>query len=377
MRKILAVFLFLTLSSIILLNFNGWRVYQFKKNSELKISNMEKLILPKVCEDRVWEINLSKNIIYFFENCELKSMMKIAHQSRPGKWYQTPTGYFRLGTKRERHVSSYFNVRMDYAVQLYEDYFIHENPRFLNGRYVTRNFSAGCLSLETDYAKKFYSLAKTGDLVISYLDLDHIQLNDGFFFPVNRQQFYVKQRFNNPLRTRWLYVGNKDNLTYDFIQHSGVDLAPNPNVQDLNVYSIYDGKIARIIKNGQNDYGMGNTVIIEHQINNRAIYSLYAHLSSIRSDLKEGNVIKGGEVVGRVGATGFGCDYWRIERDGCQEKDKLDIHLHWEIKTKPVLSSPKPAQCFINGKQDKCYGYTPDDPINYGYFNPLDILAKK
>lgn len=354
-------------------------VFQVKFNSTLDDLTIleDENITPKICESRIWEIDLKKNFIYFFENCQLKESIPIAYQSPEGKWYQTPTGYFRLGIKREKHISSLFPVRMDYAVQLYEDYFIHEIPYYLNGQRVSSTFSGGCIRLESKEAKKFFSLAKTGDLVISYLSLDTIKIKKNFVFPVKQNDFYIRQRFNNPFRTSWLFSGDLKNLRYDYIQHAGIDLSPKSLLKDLNVYNIYDGQIVKIVLNGQGDHGLGNTVIIKHFIGEEEIYSLYGHLQSVNKDLKEGDVIKAGQVIGKVGATGYGCNYWRIGDDGCEAKGKLDIHLHWEIKTKPVLESPKEAKCFLNNRENNCYGYVPENPTDYGYFNPLEIIIEK
>lgn len=359
------------------MNISQEAVYKIKINDSLKglIFEGDKVMIPKICENRVWEVNLSKDIIYFFENCELKNIIPIAYQSPPGKWYQTPTGYYRLGVKRKKHTSSLFPVRMDYAVQLYEDYFIHEIPYYLNGQRVSSTFSGGCIRLESDDAEKFFNLAKSGDLVISYLDLDNLNLKKNFFLPVDPKNFYIRQRFNNPLRTSWLYGGDISRLRYDYIQHAGLDLAPHPLAQDLNVYNIYNGQIVKIVVNGQEDHGLGNTVIVKHIIDGNEIYSLYGHLETIDQNLKEGDNIKAGQIIGKVGATGYGCNYWRIGEDGCDRSNKLDVHLHWEIKTKPVLESPKEAKCFVNNKENVCYGYTPENPTDYGYFDPFEVIT--
>jgi murein DD-endopeptidase MepM/ murein hydrolase activator NlpD len=60
----------------------------------------------------------------------------------------------------------------------------------------------------------------------------------------------------------------------DYIQHAGVDLAPNPDAQDLNVYNIYDGKVVKIVRNGEDDHGLGNVVIVEQlpELNDRIGY---------------------------------------------------------------------------------------------------------
>jgi murein DD-endopeptidase MepM/ murein hydrolase activator NlpD len=349
------------------------KVFVFNNNFDVNLNIKNKNLKPKIFEVRVWEVNLSKNQIYFFENGKLKEIIPIAYQAPEGKWYQTPTGYFRVGIKKEKHISSIFPVYMNYAVQMYEDFFIHEIPYYLNGERVSSDFTGGCIRLWPKFAKEFFEKAKPGDLIISYKDLDNFEVKEGFVFPINKNEFYVRQRFNNPLRTSW--IGGPDR-SIDYIQHAGVDLAPNPDAQDLNVYNIYDGKVVKIVKNGENDHGLGHTVIVEYIVNEEYVYALYAHLSEINPKLKEGDFIKKGEIIGKVGATAYGCNYWRIGEDGCDKNSQLDVHLHFEIKKKPVLESPKPAECFLNGSWKNCYGYVPHNPTNYGYIDPLKFLSK-
>jgi len=143
---------------------------------------------------------------------------------------------------------------------MYEDFFIHEIPYYLNSERVNSDFIGGCLRLWPKAAKEFFEKVKTDNLIISYKDLEDFEIKEKFVFPVNKNEYYLIQRFNNPLRTNWL--AGKDRLL-NYIQHTGVDLAPNSNAEDLNVYNIYDGKVVKIVRNGENDYGMGNVVIVK------------------------------------------------------------------------------------------------------------------
>ncbi|MCS7184063.1 MAG: peptidoglycan DD-metalloendopeptidase family protein [Patescibacteria group bacterium] len=360
---------------ILLLSFS--KFYEFKGNLNnylLSLLSNNSNIIPKFKEGRVWEIDLTNNQIYFFENGKLKTIIPIAYQAPYGRWYQTPTGYFRVGIKKEKHISSLFPVYMNYAVQMYEDFFIHEIPYYFNGQRVSSDFSGGCIRLEKNYAQKFYNLAKKDDLIVSYLTFDNLKIKKQFHPPVDYKNFFIRQRFNNPLRTKYF---RGEDRRIDYIQHAGLDLSPLPIAKDLNVYSIYDGIVVKIVENGKEDHGLGNTIIIEHQIENKKIYSLYAHLSEIDKNLKINNFVKKGQILGKIGSTGFGCDYWRIGDDGCQNNNPLDIHLHLEIKNKPILESPIPAECEIKNIKTKCYGYTPHNPDKFGYFDPLGFIFEK
>jgi murein DD-endopeptidase MepM/ murein hydrolase activator NlpD len=74
-----------------------------------------------------------------------------------------------------------------------------------------------------------------------------------------------------------------------------------------DVKAIYDGRIENMIVMGENDFGFGNTVIIKHNIDNKEVYSLYAHLETMEKDLFTGQEIKGGTILGKTGASGYGC----------------------------------------------------------------------
>src|SRR5580765_210062 len=81
-----------------------------------------------------------------------------------------------------------------------------------------------------------------------------------------------------------------------------------------------DGTVAYINrKAGLSNYG--NYVIVRHKIQGIEIYSLYAHLSEIRSDLKIGQNVKAGEKLAVMGRTAN-------TREGIS-KDRA--HVHFEL----------------------------------------------
>jgi hypothetical protein len=65
----------------------------------------------------------------------------------------------------------------------------------------------------------------------------------------------------------------------------------------------------------------GNYIILRHHLEGLEIYSLYAHLREIRSDLKAGHEVRGGEILGTMGRTS----------NTRQEITRDRAHLHFEL----------------------------------------------
>ena len=328
---------------------------------------------PKENAYRLFEVNLTDGKILFWENGLLQQTFPIAYQSPYGKWFETPTGYFSIGVKREKLKSSIVDVFMEKAVQFYEDFFIHAIPYYSDGTKVTSQFSGGCLRLDDAVADDFYATAQKGDAVVSYATLAGAVLRRGFSTPIDIGHFWIRQRFNSPIRTTWLSGADKQ-LEYE--QHAGVDFAPDPNAPDRTVHAIYSGTVERIIENGVDDAGLGNAVILRHEINGEVLYSLYAHLDTIDSAVVVGHTLDGGQMLGVVGNTAYGCNFWHIGGNGCQAAGAPDTHLHLEIKTAPTLvaSIADPSCLSVTGRAGSCVGYTSDTPTRFGYRDPMTTI---
>lgn len=145
--------------------------------------------------------------------------------------------------------------------------------------------------------------------------------------------------------------------------HPGADFSTGGKVQ-----SVTDGKVEKVVINGSGDHGLGNVVIIGHEVGCRTYYSLYAHLDSIDSRVKVGKKVDVGQTIGIAGGTGNG------------ERYKWDTHLHFELKPLPILGNPagvgtKKKSCNSvadskNAAANSCFGRVVGDPANYGYFDP-------
>lgn len=142
--------------------------------------------------------------------------------------------------------------------------------------------------------------------------------------------------------------------------HTAVDYHKASSSGSSAILASNDGDVVEIVKNGSNDHGLGNAVIIRHKLlspSNQTIYSLYAHLSSISSGLAKGQIVVKGQVIGMIGSSGYGkADHWGPSP-----------HLHFEFKTSNTLQNPTGSGSY--------WGYTPSSALDYGYLNPSKILG--
>jgi hypothetical protein len=105
--------------------------------------------------------------------------------------------------------------------------------------------------------------------------------------------------------------------------HEGLDLAPVLPLKKGEavdpVFSVMEGRVAHINETpGKSSYG--RYVVIEHENQRPAVYSLYAHLARVSPDLKQGEWIASGTELGTMGRSAGG---YAIPRSRA--------HLHFEI----------------------------------------------
>lgn len=122
--------------------------------------------------------------------------------------------------------------------------------------------------------------------------------------------------------------------------HNGIDIAAPIGTP---IYAAEDGKIRKIENQDRfcRKGAYGKYVVIEHENN---LTTLYAHLSSWNTNIKEGQIVKRGDVIGYVGKTGYA----------------TGPHLHLTVYSKPT---------FYIGNSRSC-GQMPYG----GVLNPLDYL---
>jgi peptidase M23-like protein len=112
--------------------------------------------------------------------------------------------------------------------------------------------------------------------------------------------------------------------------HSGVDF---PALTGTPVHATQNGRVAL----AQELFFSGNTVVVDHGL---GVYTFYGHLSEI--DVKVGDELQSGQVLGKVGATG------RV----------TGPHLHWGLTVERARVNPLQLVKLLGNESEK-----PIEPI--------------
>ncbi|MDR2341004.1 MAG: M23 family metallopeptidase [Puniceicoccales bacterium] len=141
--------------------------------------------------------------------------------------------------------------------------------------------------------------------------------------------------------------------------HGGVDIKPVHVADDGepldSVFSITNGTVAYI--NDMDKFSnYGKYVIVVHDEFNLPVHTLYAHLNAINGNVRVGDQVAGGQLLGVMGRT---ANDYNIPSERA--------HLHFEIGLR--LGNEENFQRWYG----KCYGI--DNPNHHGMWNGLNLVS--
>lgn len=114
------------------------------------------------------EANLSEMKVRVYAAGTVVKELPILTKGRPGSWWETPAGIYKIESKSANHFSSFGRVYQPWSMAFQGNFFIHGWPYYKDGTPVASSFSGGCIRLSTDDAKVVYDLVKIGTPLLVY-----------------------------------------------------------------------------------------------------------------------------------------------------------------------------------------------------------------
>ena len=139
--------------------------------------------------------------------------------------------------------------------------------------------------------------------------------------------------------------------------HEGIDircLQHDARGEPADVVRATAGGVVAYVNRQPHLSNYGNYIILQHQIDGLEIYSLYAHLSQIRSDLRQGAAVSAGQPIGIMGRTTNTREQIGRER----------AHLHFELNL--LINDRFPQWFKIN---------EPGERNDHGLWNGRNLLG--
>jgi len=195
---------------------------------------------------------------------------------------------------------------------------------------------------EEEFRREFYSETQRSNkdrCTKKYKSIIDAVENDVSYYPVAESS--VDKAYTTSFVNSWMsernYGGNRG--------HEGVDIMADVNKRGVYpVVSMTDGVITNLGWLEKGGYRIGIT-------SDGGIYYYYAHLDSY-ANLKEGQYVKAGEVLGYMGDSGYG-------EEGT--KGKFSVHLHVGIYVyeggKEMSLNPYYLLCLLENRKIK-YAYS-------------------
>lgn len=146
----------------------GAPAFQYGSWPELEDVNFYDQVFANLIAEKATFIsaNLSAMQLAYYERGILKKQFKILAKGKPGSWWETPTGLYRVEGKIPKDFSNFARVYSPWALQFQGNFLIHGWPYYPGGAPVGSAFSGGCIRLSTDDAKTLYDMTNVGTPVL-------------------------------------------------------------------------------------------------------------------------------------------------------------------------------------------------------------------
>src|SRR5579862_5292212 len=93
------------------------------------------------------EANLSTMQLTYYVNGSVAEQFKILAKGRPGSWWETPAGLYKVQEKIPSDFSGFAHVYSPWALDFQGNFLIHGWPYYPGGTPVGSTYSGGCIRL--------------------------------------------------------------------------------------------------------------------------------------------------------------------------------------------------------------------------------------
>ena len=114
------------------------------------------------------EADLSAMKIQVYKGGTLSFEVPIVTKGRPGSWWETPAGLYRISSKEKAHFSGMGHVWMPWSMNFQGNFYIHGRTYYPDGSLTSKAYTGGCIRLDTADAEKVYDAVDTGTPVLVY-----------------------------------------------------------------------------------------------------------------------------------------------------------------------------------------------------------------
>lgn len=142
--------------------------YSYGSWPALNNENFYEKVLNDLIAQKVTFINanLSTMQLQYYENGTVATSVAILAKGRPGSWWETPAGLYKVQAKIPSDFSNFAHVYSPWALAFQGNFLIHGWPYYPNGTPVGSTYSGGCIRLSTPDAKTLYDKVSIGTPVL-------------------------------------------------------------------------------------------------------------------------------------------------------------------------------------------------------------------
>lgn len=114
------------------------------------------------------EVDLSAMRVRTYKNGALLQELPVLTKGRPGSWWETPAGLYKIISKDKIHYSNMGGVYMPWSMAFQGNFYIHGWPYYEGGKPVASTYSGGCVRLSDETAKEVFDFAEIGTPILVF-----------------------------------------------------------------------------------------------------------------------------------------------------------------------------------------------------------------